>query len=314
MVSQKTHTYFISMMLFLNAFLLTKAVYSASTSELPTSRGTIMSQDEEIKKHYGSMGCENILKVQIMCADNLITFDPVKKLFEITNSSEMSQESIQKKFYSCTYRSWEPEVQTTRSAKGNILIKLVPITIKNKEIYEKADHSALQDMPLSLYQAGGILEAGQSSMAFGTGASPQYILATAYCTTCVAFAGWDPNSKAGFLVHFTNAGEFLLWEKELANFAAKAALKFDDMQVHIRGGWEGASEETINIITQWIKCKNIVVKSASILKNMATTSESLALNTRDGQVYSYNPIKNPHSQFKWNYSYDKENKDTRSRS
>ncbi len=126
------------------------------------------------------------------------------------------------------------------------------------------------------------------------------IVATYRCGPCIAFGGFDPNNKISFVSHLSSAD---MIKKEGAKIfdAMKSVQKkeiVEPIQIHLRGGWQGASYKIRKNIKKWIKQHQdlpMVIHSDYTLLPQGSV-KSLFIDSRTGIVGSYSPEENPNFQ------------------
>lgn len=143
-----------------------------------------------------------------------------------------------------------------------------------------------------------IAEALLSELAITTADDARPIVATYGCGPCVAVGGYDSTNKIAFVVHFTGAGEVidprgLVFSNILK--LVKTSIS-SPIQLHLRGGYKGQSEATVEAIKVWMRQREdlpMEIASADILtSSIRGIGKSLSIDSRTGEVSEYNPMSN----------------------
>jgi hypothetical protein len=146
-----------------------------------------------------------------------------------------------------------------------------------------------------------IAETLQSEASFTIATDKKPILATYGCNPCVALGGYDETNKIAFIVHFATAAEVrkaggLIFYN--ISELVKEELK-KPIQIHLRGGIKGQSEETIKAIKLWMRQRSdlpMEIASEDILDSEYSFSgKSLSIDSRTGEVSDYDPLSNSKS-------------------
>lgn len=141
-----------------------------------------------------------------------------------------------------------------------------------------------------------IVEALQSEIAFTNSTDSKPIIATYGCGPCVAFGAYDETNKFAVIAHFATPDEI---KENYGNIMYKMSLLAKNpikkpIQVHLRGGHAGVSEETIEAIKKLMKLnKNFPMEIASQNILHYSDAQSLLIDSRTGEVQDYDPMKNP---------------------
>lgn len=144
-----------------------------------------------------------------------------------------------------------------------------------------------------------IAEILQSEAGFTISTDEKPILATYGCGPCVAMGGYDATNSIAFMVHFSGHGEVRKSTGLLSyNISKLVDKKIESpIQLHLRGGIKGRSEETIEAIKTWMKQRKdlpMEIASEDILGSGSYSSgKSLSIDSRDGSVSDYHPLTNP---------------------
>jgi chemotaxis receptor (MCP) glutamine deamidase CheD len=143
-----------------------------------------------------------------------------------------------------------------------------------------------------------IAEVLQSEAGFTISTDKKPIVATYGCGPCVALGGYDATNGIAFVVHFSTANEVRKCGGMIFYNISKLAKKKMEspIQLHIRGGVEGKSEETINAIKTWMKQREdlpMEIASEDVLgSRMCNDAKSISIDSRNGTVSDYNPRAN----------------------
>ncbi|MBU6384059.1 MAG: hypothetical protein KGQ49_00185 [Verrucomicrobia bacterium] len=141
-----------------------------------------------------------------------------------------------------------------------------------------------------------IAEALQSELVITTANNAKPIVATYGCGSCVAVGGWDPTNKIAFVVQFANTSEVI--ESGGLIFAgilelAKKPIR-SPIQLHLRGGLKGQSEDIVAAITLWMRMREDlpmkIVSDNILTSSMDKCGQSLLIDSRSGQVSKYSPM------------------------
>lgn len=145
-----------------------------------------------------------------------------------------------------------------------------------------------------------IIEVRMREVAFTMDTDSMPIVATFGCDSCVALGGYEETNHIAFVVHFSNAtqvensGELIF--DQLAKLMKKKIEK--PIQLHLRGGIPVEhSKQIIAAIESWMKQREdfpMEIGSSDILNRNSVLGESLLIDSRNGQVASYNPYMNPY--------------------
>ncbi len=148
-------------------------------------------------------------------------------------------------------------------------------------------------------------EAIQSEVVFSQSDDDKPILATYGAGPCVIVAGYERSQKIGFVAHFSHAGEVEVGA-DLILDRLKRMLneKSGNFSVFLKGGIidDPVSENTFKAIKKWVSTTNdhashiaLKILSSDPLNSEDEESKSLALDTRSGAIYDYNPMRdNPY--------------------
>ncbi len=141
-----------------------------------------------------------------------------------------------------------------------------------------------------------VIEILQREFGVTRGDDSKPVLATYGLGLCVALVGWSPTYKIGFLAHYdantdlsTSFGHLLyVISKQLEG-------KESEFYVRIFGGKEHASEQIIDFLKARLNIrKDILMKLIEEETDSYRNNTSIALDTRTGKLFSYNPIFNPY--------------------
>ena len=151
-----------------------------------------------------------------------------------------------------------------------------------------------------------IAEAFQAEVVFSHANDDKPILASYGAGPCVIACGYEPNHRVGFMAHFSHNGEVsngtLIIVSHLHKILRGKSGKF---HLNLRGGipTNPNSKKILSAIeklVQWAKSSpfkiSFEVHSIKTLGGETDNSESLALDTRNGMMAEYDPLKNnPHN-------------------
>lgn len=143
-----------------------------------------------------------------------------------------------------------------------------------------------------------IAEVFLSQAGFTTGTDKKPVLATYGCGPCVSLGGYDATNKIAFVVHLTNEEELIKSGKMIyKNISKLIKEKIETpIQLHLRGGIVGESEDIIESIMTWMTQSEdlpMEIASQKTLLDGLGDPESLAIDSRTGEVYEYDPKDNP---------------------
>lgn len=143
-----------------------------------------------------------------------------------------------------------------------------------------------------------VIEVFNSEIAFSCG---KKVLATYGAFTCIIFAGYDELNQIGFLAHIVNPQDIFKKEVIVKNLRKLLGGKRGYFEIYLLGGIKRLSTQTVEAIKSFIDSYNRKYHdSLGIMKvvyddtiNPKMPIRDLAIDTRDGRVYSYDPNKNP---------------------
>lgn len=149
-----------------------------------------------------------------------------------------------------------------------------------------------------------IAEAGVSEAVFSHEDDYRPILATESLATCIGVAGYDPQNKFGFVVHFAGKDEVNASGEMLLDRIR--AYRTEDnnapLLIHLRGGYKRISESTLLKIKEWIagaKDLNSIIVSEDTLaiseEGRIPFPGSIKLDVRTGTCEPYDWTKNPYT-------------------
>lgn len=147
------------------------------------------------------------------------------------------------------------------------------------------------------YRTPIIAEALMGEAVFTHANAIRPIVATYGCGPCIALGGYDPTNKNAFIVHLTNENEILNDGKLLTDTISKLAQTTitQSMQIHLRGGYRGWSENMIDAIKDWVKTNEMTIASdETMFSPLEMDSKSLLIDSRTGEIGEYDPLTNPH--------------------
>lgn len=183
---------------------------------------------------------------------------------------------------------------------------IFPLSTRKNYLQELIDGLDSNDIHFShhtprLLNGEEIAETLQAEASFTIATDKKPIVATYGCGPCVALGGYDPTNKIAFVVHFSNAGEV----KEAGgmifyNIAKLVKEKITSpIELHLRGGIEGQSENIIKAIKLWMNQREdlpMKIASEDILgSGRLSGGRSLSIDSRNGTVSEYDPMDNPKS-------------------
>lgn len=153
-------------------------------------------------------------------------------------------------------------------------------------------------LPSKKLNGDEIAETLQAEASFTIATDKKPIVATYGCGPCVALGGYDAINKIAFIVHFSNAMEVRNCGRVIFYNISKLIKKkiTIPIQIHLRGGYKGRSERTIEAIKIWMKGREdfpMEIASEDILCNSSSGSKSLSIDSRNGQVAEYDCLLNP---------------------
>lgn len=142
-----------------------------------------------------------------------------------------------------------------------------------------------------------VVEVDMNEQAVTRATDPKPVLATFGLGSCVALVGYEPSAKVGFLTHYSAstevAGSFptLLATLYRAGLSHEAPTRFE---VRLVGGWEGDSDKLMSELETRVMFgtsfnMQIVERDTGYVEQ----GRSIALDTRSGELFSYDPLKKP---------------------
>lgn len=162
--------------------------------------------------------------------------------------------------------------------------------------------SAVSVILPSAFSPSSIAHCSMREAVFSSADQAKPVIATDSLSTCVGVAGYDRTHKLGFVVHFpteteveTNGDEILKTMQNLVKGEIRSPV-----EIHLRGGISGLSEPCVNAIKKWVSssaekgCPMQIVSEKTLLIEL-TSMCSLALDTRNGAISSYDREKDRHA-------------------
>lgn len=140
-----------------------------------------------------------------------------------------------------------------------------------------------------------VVEVGMNEQAVTQATDSKPVLATFGLAPCVALVGYEPSAKVGFLTHYSAstevAGSFpeLLATLYRARLSHEAPTRFE---VRLVGGWKGDSDRLISELeTRVMFGTSFNMQIAERDTGYVENGRSIALDTRSGELFSYDPLK-----------------------
>lgn len=161
-----------------------------------------------------------------------------------------------------------------------------------------------------------IAECGVNEAAFSNALDQKPIVATDSLATCIGIAGYESESRSGFVIHISTEDNLEASKEMLIEKIMQLSMKYP-IQLHLRGGIKGLSEPLMEAIERWIKsasekgCQMVVVSKEVLTEGLLSSSGvpntmSISLDTRNGAVSSYDCSINPYAKQKIQISNSKE--------
>jgi hypothetical protein len=141
-----------------------------------------------------------------------------------------------------------------------------------------------------------LTEVLQREFGITNGDDSKPILATYGLGPCVSMIGWSPKHKVGFLTHYDSmtklSDSFSTLFYRISQQLEKKASEFD---VRIVGGETNQSEQIIDFLKSRLNMrKDIKMRLIEEDTGGCMNPRSIALDTRTGETFSYNPNLNPY--------------------
>lgn len=139
-------------------------------------------------------------------------------------------------------------------------------------------------------------EVSQREFGVTRGDDSKPVLATYGLGPCVSMVGWSPEHKVGFLTHYDGLAELPgSFGSLLYRISQQLEGEASEFDVKIIGGQTGQSEQIIDFLKARLNMrKDIQMKLTEEETGGYTNNRSIALDTRTGEVFSYDPKLNPH--------------------
>ena len=138
-----------------------------------------------------------------------------------------------------------------------------------------------------------IAEIFQGELGITNSDDPKPVLATYGVGPCVAFTGWAPKQKAGFLAHYDGLTDLSESFEVLLYWTSKSVrdlpIEFDVRL--IQGDWP--DKKIIDFIKARLNMRSDIPMKLVEEDVGVAMCKSIALDTRTGQTYSYDPMQNP---------------------
>jgi len=145
----------------------------------------------------------------------------------------------------------------------------------------------------------GVVDVSMNQQAVTRATDEKPVLATFGLGPCVALVGYEPSAKVGFLTHYSAGTEVdgsfpnLLATLYRIGLSHDSPTRFD---VRLIGGWEGDVDKLIGELKTRVRhgtsFKMEIVEEDT---GYVADGRSVALDTRTGELFSYNPKKNPNT-------------------
>lgn len=123
------------------------------------------------------------------------------------------------------------------------------------------------------------------------------VLATDHLATCVGVVGWSPKERVGFLAHYDHITAITDSIYVLCHDLSKEVTLPTEFEVRLAQGCNMDKGKLVDLIKERLKeSKDITMKLLEEDLEGETADfkqKSIALDTRTGEVYSYNSDENP---------------------
>ncbi|MBI2045673.1 hypothetical protein HYT23_06450 [Candidatus Pacearchaeota archaeon] len=147
--------------------------------------------------------------------------------------------------------------------------------------------------PAYLGDYGEVVEVHQREFALTSSRNPKPVLATHGVASCTGFAGWSQEHGVGFLAHYDALTdlpaslEHLLYRvsESVQHLPAKFEVRL------LQGDWP--DRQTMEFLKARLNMRDDISMKLVEEDVGGKMSKSIALDTRTGQTYTYNPMKNP---------------------
>ncbi|MBS3905295.1 MAG: hypothetical protein KGZ39_08225 [Simkania sp.] len=172
--------------------------------------------------------------------------------------------------------------------------------IKNKQI---AEQDALREAKLiQLFRSliiidNPIAEAFQAEAIVSHALDDKPIIASYGAGPCVIICGYEPDQKVGFIAHFSHFGEVSPGTQVITT-VVKRFLKHSlgNFIVDLKGGITShpISAKIFDAIKIWTKTSkdiSLQIRSSDPLESANDASRSIALDTRNGMIKDYDPLR-----------------------
>ncbi len=139
-----------------------------------------------------------------------------------------------------------------------------------------------------------VVEVAMREQAVTKATDDKPVLATYGIGPCIALVGYDPVNKIGFLTHYTNATELKHSFTSLLCALNRAGCNYG-FDVRIVCNDSFSSEKEIDLLRNLVEHRNLhgMRMVEEDLEPSGEISKSIALDTRTGEVFSYNPLEDP---------------------
>lgn len=166
-----------------------------------------------------------------------------------------------------------------------------------RKIKEREEFNIGVQRPEYTGSIGDVVEVDMNQQGVTRATDSKPVLATFGLGPCVSLVGYEPLAKVGFLTHYTSLTKVndsfseLLWIFYKIGLSHDAPTRFE---VRLVGGWEGSLDKLIGELKTRVRYGTMF--------NMEIVEEdtgyvgggrSVALDTRTGELFSYDPMKNP---------------------
>lgn len=144
----------------------------------------------------------------------------------------------------------------------------------------------------------GVVDVSMNQQAVTRATDAKPVLATFGLGPCVALVGYEPSAKVGFLTHYSASTEVaqsfpnLLATLYRIGLSHEAPTRFD---VRLVGGWDNADKLIGELKTRVRHGTSFNMKILEEDTGYVADGRSVALDTRTGELFSYNPQKNPNT-------------------
>ncbi len=152
--------------------------------------------------------------------------------------------------------------------------------------------------PEFLGDMGDVVEVSMNQQAVTRATDAKPVLATFGLGPCVALVGYEPSAKVGFLTHYSASTEVAGSFPNLLAILYRIGLSHETptrFEVRLVGGWEKEDGLIRELKTRVRHGTSFNMKIVEEDTGCVDDGRSVALDTRTGELFSYNPMNNPNT-------------------